>query len=112
MKIYIAGPMTGIERFNFPAFDKARQDLKKLGYDAVSAVDMHRSRGFYAKGLTGNENLSDIGLSLNEIVRDDINMLLDCDCIYMLKGWRNSKGAKAEKAVAEWAGKIIMFEHE
>lgn len=33
-----------------------------------------------------------------------------CDCVYMLKDWQNSAGAKAELAYARATGKKIKFE--
>ena len=35
-KVYIAGPMSGYEEFNFPAFNKAEELLRKsYGYEHV-----------------------------------------------------------------------------
>ena len=40
----------------------------------------------------------------------DIEALLECDAIFLCKGWQNSKGCMAEFAVARIYGKEIMFE--
>ena len=40
MTCYIAGPMTGYPRFNFDAFDAARDDLRSDGYDVISPADL------------------------------------------------------------------------
>ena len=32
LHVYLAGPMTGIAEFNFPAFDAAAAKLRDLGY--------------------------------------------------------------------------------
>ena len=37
-------------------------------------------------------------------IKRDVEALLECDAIYMLPGWKNSKGAVAEVAVADWLG--------
>lgn len=43
-------------------------------------------------------------------MRKDIALLLDCDCIYMLRGWELSKGAKLELDVASSCGIKVLFE--
>lgn len=40
----------------------------------------------------------------------DIEALLECDTIYMCKGWQNSKGCMAEFEVAKIYGKEIIIE--
>ena len=41
MRVYLAGPMTGLPQFNFPAFDNAEKDLQARGYDVVPPADLH-----------------------------------------------------------------------
>lgn len=45
-------------------------------------------------------------------MRADIALLLGCDCIYMLRGWELSKGAKLELDVASSCGLEVMFENQ
>lgn len=40
----------------------------------------------------------------------DIDALLECDVVYMCKGWQNSKDCLAEFAVAKIYGKEIIME--
>ena len=82
MTVYISGPMTGIKDFNAPAFEKAYFDLQKADHFPVMPSP-------YVDGKTYQEYL-----------RDDLKLLLDCDAIYMLEGWQESKGAKIEHMVA------------
>ncbi len=42
----------------------------------------------------------------------DIEMLRRCDAIYMLPGWENSTGARAEHEVALAAGLLVLYEIE
>ena len=43
-------------------------------------------------------------------MRVDIGLLLQCDRIYMLRGWELSKGAKLELDVASSCGIQVIFE--
>ena len=36
MRLYLAGPMSGIKDFNFPAFNEAAEHLRKLGYEVFN----------------------------------------------------------------------------
>ena len=86
-KVYISGPMTGIPKFNRPAFIKAKAELSVLGYDVVSPVDIGDS-------LPGKPTWKDY-------MKADIKALVDCELIYMLEGWEKSKGARIEWEVAK-----------
>lgn len=89
MKVYLAGPMTGLPDHNFPAFHAATQALREAGYDVVSPAEENpvadHSRpepwAYY--------------------IRRDLRVLLDCDAIALLPGWEASRGACLEKSIAE-----------
>lgn len=49
-------------------------------------------------------------LSWKEYMRIDLAMIAVCNCIYMLKGWENSRGAKIEHFYAEYLGLKIIYE--
>ena len=97
MKVYVAGPMTGLPNKNFPAFDKARDKLLAKGYWVVSPADLERNRDT---------------LSYEGQMKDDLKHLLECDAIFLLEGWEFSKGASVEHFVARVAGLIIMFDED
>ena len=104
MKVYVAGPMTGIEAFNFPAFDFARDGLRFAGYEVVSPADLDRAIGF-----DPTKNTLD-GFDKLAAIRRDIEAIIECDAIYMLQGWENSVGATAEFHLARWLGKVLMYQ--
>lgn len=107
MKVYIAGPMTGIPYFNFPAFDQAAAKLRKRGYLPLSPADIDRKAGFDALDMPEDSDWFTLpkGLNLREIVRRDVLAIVDeADGYYTLPGWEASKGARAEVALCEWLG--------
>lgn len=107
MKIYIAGPMRNYKNFNFPAFDAARDRLEALGWEVISPADLDRAIGFDAMQLpedTDWRDVSKLGFDLRAAVRRDVDAICNCDAIFMLNGWGQSKGANAEWYVAHWLG--------
>jgi len=84
-RIYIAGPMSGYENHNFPAFHAKATFLREMGFDVVSPAEI-------------NPNTE---TSWAECMRADIKALISCDAIAMLHGWENSKGATLEHHIAE-----------
>lgn len=109
---YIAGPMRGITHYNFPAFDAAKRKVEGLGYVPVSPADMDREVGFDPFKLPDGYDWSIIpeGFSFDDCVTRDIRAIRDAEAIYMLRGWQQSKGAIAEKALAEWLRKEVLHE--
>lgn len=111
--IYIAGPMRGIKYFNFPAFDQAERLLTGAGYRVVNPANLDRQLGFDETSYPDDydwQDLSKIGFSLPDAVIRDAEAITQCDGIYLLAGWENSKGAKAERAIAEWLGLSVICE--
>ena len=95
MKVYISGPMTGIADLNRPAFARAASYLRGIGHEPVNPHD-----------------IGDAGLSWEENMRRDLRELLDCESIYLLAGWQQSKGAQFEFYVARKLGFSVVFEEE
>jgi hypothetical protein len=93
--LYIAGPMTDVPAFNYPAFEAASAYLESIGYAVRSP---HRD-GLPIDGDTPYETY----------LRDDLKLMLGCDGIVLLPGWTQSKGAKGELAVALQVGMAVYF---
>lgn len=91
-RIYVAGPMTGIEDFNFPAFNAAAEALRATGYIVENPAD---------HGLIEGADWADY-------LAYDLTRLGLCDTIYLLHGWENSKGAQLEVLIAERLGMQII----
>ena len=91
-KIYISGPMEGVENYE-ENFRKAEEDFTEAGYKVVNPA-----------------NIDVTGMSREEILKKDIRLLWECDGIYMLKGWQQSRGANREYGVALGRGMPIMHE--
>lgn len=108
--------MRGIPFFNFPAFDAARDALKAEGWNVLSPADIDRSTGFDPVNIPSPEtydwmDLQKIDFSLKDAAIRDTQALTECDAIYMLDGWQTSRGAKAEKAIAEWLGLEVLYQN-
>lgn len=115
MKIYIAGPMTGIPEFNFPLFHAVAADLRSKGHEVFSPAehDIKLTGGDFskdyptgdAKALEGNH-----GFSLRAALAADTAFICnEADAIFMLPGWEKSNGAKAEHALAVALGHKIFY---
>jgi len=91
---YISGPMTGIKNFNFPAFNKAERFLRKRG-DKVFNPACHSIEW---------------GFDRADFLRFDIQALLLCDKIHLLKGWEKSEGANLEKQIADALGIEVEYQ--
>lgn len=85
MKLYVTGPMTGIEDMNFPAFREAAKRLREAGYEVMDPAD---------------NGAGEPGMTWADYVRRDLQDMLTCDALAVLPGWKNSKGACLEVHIA------------
>jgi len=89
MKIYISGAITGNDNAE-KEFTKAEERLRIMGHTPVNPFKIK------AKGT-----------SWADYMKADIKELLKCDAIYMLEGWKKSKGARLENSIAEQLGILV-----
>jgi len=82
VKLYVAGPMTGLPEFNYPAFFEAEKRLQKFGYETV------------------NPARQEDGLSWADYMRLGVGDVLTVDGVAVLDGWEQSRGARLEVHVA------------
>jgi len=104
MKLYLAGPMTSIPEYNFPAFDAAAKQLREAGHTVFNPAENDRENGFDATGLLGHE-AAEHGFDLRKALKQDLSWICDhAEGIALLYGWEDSKGARAEVALGKALG--------
>lgn len=105
MKLYLAGPMSGIKHFNYPAFADAALRLRLAGHEVFSPAENDIKNGMDLTKFNGSEILRDHGFSLREILKQDLAWICDhAEGIALLPNWQNSRGAVAEVALAKALG--------
>lgn len=96
MKIYISGPITGLDHQTaFANFERAEKMLRDLGFDPVNPM---KHSGLDANG---GKDADGVAYSWEEYMKADIALLLGCDAIYLLNGWEASRGATLELNIAQ-----------
>ena len=111
--IYIAGPMRGIEDFNFPAFDRQEELLKKQGWVVINPAELDRQHGSPESGpmvYDPTTDYEDREFMRDALKRDLTVIAKDCTAIYCMSGFENSRGAKAEYHLAKAIGIDIYYE--
>ena len=102
--IYICGPMTGIEDYNFPAFDAAQAELEEKGYNVINPAQMDREAGFDPNKDKFEGKLKDAA------IKRDFEAIMRADCMALLPGWWTSRGATTEISLARWRD-IPIYEY-
>ena len=88
-RLYIAGPMSGLPDYNYPAFRAAHAVLTAQGYDVVTPSDI----------------AGDATRPWSWWMRRALALLIQCDSVALLPGWERSRGARLE---ADVAGRLGM----
>lgn len=93
MKVYISGPITWIPYDKVEmSFNPAENRLKEEGFEVVNPLN---------NGLA-------VSSSWREHMKVDIKLLMECDTIYLLKGYQDSKGAMIEYDLARILGYDVI----
>lgn len=103
-RYYLAGPMRGYKLYNFPAFDKARDELTAVGYEIVSPADLDRQAGFDPSrdGWThADQEMA--------VVRD-VAAIADPETkgIILIDGWERSEGTWQEVVTTRYLRKEVL----
>lgn len=94
-RVYLSGPMSGIEAHNFPAFHAAASRLRARGLSVINPAEIN----------------TDADATWHECLRRDMAALALCDTLALLPGWQTSSGAHLELHVAHRLGiEIVMAE--
>lgn len=96
IKVYISGKISGIENEAQKLFEKAEKELQSKEFEVVNPMKLNHQHD----------------KSWHSFMKEDIKALCDCDAIYMLSNWTNSKGAIIEHTIAIYLGLKVHYESE
>ena len=102
-RLYVSGPVTGIEADNYKAFDDASFYLRRARYEATIPHD------FVLPYMSHEVAVAACIHQLTSRVWDaDSSSPKNLyDGLALLPGWEQSEGARLEKAVAEACGILV-----
>ncbi|QJU52953.1 DUF4406 domain-containing protein [Herbiconiux sp. SALV-R1] len=92
MKVYIAGPMTGLPLFNYPAFNEAAAHLRALGHTPLNPA---------------RHDIAGPIKPWDYYMRDALSLVIQADGIALLSGWEDSRGAVLEHILGDALGMDI-----
>lgn len=84
-RIYVAGPMSGLPDYNYPAFHAAADRLRTAGFHVENPAETHLPQGS----------------PWEDFMRDALARMLTCDAVATLPNYEQSKGAAIEVALAK-----------
>lgn len=95
-KIYISGKITGIEQQAPELFAKAEAELQAQGYETVNPLTLNHQHD----------------KSWHSYMKEDVKALCDCDEMFMLSNWMDSKGAIIEHTIGMYLGLKVSYQKE
>lgn len=94
-RIYISGKITGIEEEASELFNKAEKVLIWEGKNPINPMKLNHQKH---------------DGSWHSYMKTDIKALCDCDEIFMLTNWTDSKGAIIEHTIAMFLGLKVTYQ--
>jgi hypothetical protein len=117
MKYYLAGPMSGIPSFNYPAFFAAAAHLRRLGLEVVSPAEFDDEQTTAAILASPDGDASNLthtgGRTYGQFLARAVSAVADDDvcAVVFLPGWRSSRGARLEAFTALTLGRHFFYEY-
>ena len=103
MRLYVAGPMTGIPQFNIPAFNAAAVALRDAGFEVISPAELDDPETYKAALASPDGAAHDVVKhgTWGDFLARDVKLLVDdgIEAIVVLPGWQKSRGARLETFV-------------
>lgn len=90
--VYLSGPMSGHEDFNYPAF-------------RFKEAEINRQPGRIA--LNPARTVGEHSWTWQQWMRAALKLQMDADVVHMLPGWRKSRGARIERRLALILGQRV-----
>lgn len=100
---YIAGPVSGHDDLNRPAFHAAARHLRDKGWKTLVPLDYANTP--LAQAEAEEHGKGAVGMKgWQEAMRRSICLLLAAERVYVLPGWKESRGASTEVMIAMAVG--------
>lgn len=109
--VYISGPMTGLPRFNYPAFRAGTRFLRDMGFEVYCPTERPGEDGSVldTTGMDGTERLDPSRFDLRAAFADYSHFITtEADAVAVLPGWQRSKGAMGEVMLARAIGLPVI----
>lgn len=103
MKVYIAGPVTGLPEGNRPQFQRVARTLVALGHDPIDPT---------AKTVPGDDHAPVGSARYEQIMEGCFEDVASSDALCLLDGWEQSAGARRELALAHDLDLIVVPERD
>lgn len=103
--VYLAGPMTGYENFNYDTFHAVASALRARGVTVISPAE--DETGVYASAPAEEDVNSEVHA---EYLRRGFAHVLRSDAVLLLPGWQRSHGTRYELDVANVAERIEVYQ--
>lgn len=105
-KVYISGPMTGLENLNFDKFEEAEEKLKKFNFEIFNPHKLSEFKTEEFKELIKDQKSH---IVWEHYMKVDIQIMLrECEFLVVLPGWEHSRGATMEIFIAKSLGMIVI----
>jgi hypothetical protein len=111
-KVYLAGPMSGIKQFNYPAFHEAARVLREKGLEVISPAEMDtpEQQAHAMASVDGNvaDSVAATKITWAQTLAKDVVVIGDVVTdVVTLPNWNKSRGARLEVTTAMIVGKPV-----